>query len=154
MQSARRVPRDDRQLDLSSFNAWRFPTDEAADTIRSNGRETLAPVPAGNGGRTGGQGPTPCDAPGGRGTDRGGIGFLAPALYPAGLDTTAGPRPSLGDGPEEVHLPHSGALTNQQRADSDESLVTETSVAEPDPLRNHRNYCITEADRLGAGSLK
>ena len=27
-------------------------------------------------------------------------------------------------------------------------------AAEPEPLRNQRNYRITEADRIGAGSLK
>ena len=48
----------------------------------------------------------------------------------------------MGTGEGEIHPPATGALT------------TERAPAEAEPLRNQANYRITEADRVGVGSLK
>jgi hypothetical protein len=154
MPSASRLARDDRQLDLFSFKAWRVPTDEAPDPIRANGRETLAPVSAQDDGRPGGQGQTALHAPGGGGEDRGGTGLVAPTLHSARLDPGTSPRPGLGDRAGEVHLPEPGVLTSDRHAEGGESVAVEEVAAEPEPPRNQRNYRISDADRVGAGSLK
>ena len=96
------------------------------------------------------QGPAARDAAGGGGADRRGAGFAAPPLHPAGPDTPAGPRPGLGDRAGAVPLPAAGDGT----AGDEEWVAFGPAAAEPEPLRNQRNYRITDADRLGAGSLK
>jgi hypothetical protein len=48
----------------------------------------------------------------------------------------------LGDGPGAVHSPAAG------------NVAPVCELAEPEPPRNQNNYRITEADRIGIGSLK
>ena len=84
------------------------------------------------------------------GEDRGGTGLAAPALHPAGVDAAPGPGPGLGDRAGEVHLPAARAgLANEE-----EWVSFGPAPTEPEPLRNQRNYRITDADHIGAGSLK
>jgi hypothetical protein len=70
----------------------------------------------------------------------------------------------LGDCKGALHLPAAGVLTDGHKADSNEPVGNEVNLvetvgrqvatAEPEPLRNQHNYQITDADKLGAGSLK
>lgn len=81
MPAARRVVRDDLQLDLFDFNALRFPEDETTNPIRPDGRETLASTPTCDGRGIGGKGAAPPDVARSGGPDRGGVGFAPPSLH-------------------------------------------------------------------------
>ena len=129
-----------RQLDL--FGVMELKHEDTFDALRLPGRETLAEVLPETGRGTGGDGPLAgCPAGGGR-TDRWRGGLAAPALDPAGVDAPASPRPGLGDRAGTLPPDTAGALTPT------------AEPAETEPLRNQANYRITDADRVGAGSLK
>src|ERR1019366_1906654 len=127
---------DDSQLEFFKLTSTRY---EAAHPIRPDGRATLAGIPAKDGGRPGENGHPSPDAPrsGGANGERTGPDSLRADLE--GAHSPTGPRPSLGDGAGALHLPPAGGLT---------------TPAKPEPLRNRNNYHITDADKLGAGSLK
>lgn len=55
----------------------------------------------------------------------------------------------MGNGSGEIHLPPARDIEVP-----DESASQTPPSSEPEPLRNQRNYRITDADRLGVGSLK
>lgn len=136
-----KVRNDRQQLELFALT---LPAYDSVDSIWTHGREALAGVPAKDGGRAGSEGKAPRDATGGGGEDRGGDGPDSAAVDSTGLDAAAGARLSLGDRAREIHLPPAGKLEFQQEA----------LVSEPEPLRNQRNYRITDDDKLGIGSLK
>src|SRR5437870_10512129 len=107
------------------------------DAIRPDGREALARVPAENGEGTRSEGDSPGDVVRGPGQNGGRDGRDSPKADSAGADSTTGPRPSVGNGAREVHP--APARGRRDRVE---------------PPRNVNNYRITEADRLGDGSLK
>jgi len=67
--AVRRNNNDERQLDL--FGAKGTTHDNTIDTIRTDGRETLAGALPQDGARTGGLGTPASDAPGSGGEDQG-----------------------------------------------------------------------------------
>src|ERR1700692_3579654 len=90
----------DQQLDL--FSTLR-PTNDTADTIRPDGRETLARAPSEDGARTGTNGTPAPDASGGGGKDEGRNGHAANGFDATGINGAEGPRPGLGNGEGEIH---------------------------------------------------
>src|SRR5208282_2696756 len=107
---------------------------EHVDSIRIDGRGTLAGTLSTDGGGNGADGHAPADVAGGRAEDQGRNGRDSPATARAGTDTTSGPQPGLGNGQGEVHPPAGRERLGQPR--------------------NQANYRITDRDRLGEGSLK
>jgi hypothetical protein len=59
----------------------------------------------------------------------------------------------LGDGAGTICVPASGGIADA-KADADAPAIGDSCSAEPEPPRNQRNYRISDADRLGVGSLK
>ncbi len=150
---------DPNQLDLFSFTAPRFPGYETTDAIQPNGREALAGVPAENGRGTGTEGVAARYASGSGGENSHRNGRPAPTFPAAGVDGATSPRPGLGDSAGEIHLPAARNSVNGYHTSDIEPAVEATvpdepAVAESAPLRNQNNYRITEADRIGLGSLK
>ena len=131
MAARRNSPRSDEQLDL--FSTQR-PTHDTVDTIRPDGRETLARTPPEDGARTGANGTPAPDASGGGGKDEGRNGHAANGVDAAGVNGATSPRPGLGDGEGEIHPAPARRIAKRHQ----EEL--------PKNLNNHR---ITEADRLG-----
>ena len=110
----RAKPNNDLQLDLFAPNALRIPAYEPTNSIWPPGRKTLAEVSSENGRGPGSEGPVAPDVAGGGGEDGVRNGRASPTLDPAGIDTAAGSRPSLGDCP--------GALL-ERWAEGDEALA-------------------------------
>src|ERR1051326_3061354 len=134
----RRIESDsEAQLDLFAQSNSAYAT---THTIRPDGRETLAPVPAEDGRGTGIQGDSARDAPRGGGENGPGNGLDPSQTDPARADAPTSPRPGLGNGEGAIYLAPGRRRTQR---------YTE-SVA----LRNQDNYRITAEDRLGSGSLK
>src|SRR3984893_12424552 len=135
--AARRTSLDsDKQLDL--FSSQR-PTHDTVDTIRPDGRETLARTSPEDGARTGTNGTPAPDASGGGGKDEGRNGQVAIGVDGPGINGTTSPRPGVGNGEGELH--HAAARRIAKRH-------------QEEPPRNLNNYRITEADRLGEGGPK
>ncbi len=137
----RRRTNDDLQLDLFSL---RLPDHEIPDSIRLPGREILATFPAEDGGRTGTQGPTAPGPDGGGGTDDGRNGRPAPPLPATGTDPRPGPDPGVGDCAVPLRV-------SPTRTEAD---AKEVGLTDPLPVRNTRNYRITDQDSIGTGSLR
>ncbi len=137
-----RARNDDLQLDLFSL---KLPCHETVDAVWPDGRETLARVPAEDGGGSRSKGAAPRDVIGSGRENGGGNGRDSPQANPAGPDAPAGPRPGLGDSAGEIHLPPTGVVIED---------IGESPLPDPEPARNERNYRITENDKLGAGSLR
>ena len=55
----------------------------------------------------------------------------------------------MGDGADAIHLPPAGIVVNGHDAGGYEVVAPES-----EPLRNQSNYRITDADKIGVGSLK
>ena len=131
------APGLENQLELFSPNRLRY---EHTDTIRNDGRETLARTPPQNGARTGGQRAVAGNAAGGGTENEGRNGRVADQVHPAGIDAATGTRPRLGNGAGGIH-PASGGR-NLAIGHQDDSP------------KNLNNYRITDDDRLGAGGPK
>ena len=122
--------RDD-QLSLFDFARTREQTN-LSDPIRTNGRTPLAGVPAEDGSRTGGEGPTDGSVVRGAGANNRRNGSSDEEIgNGAEADSATGARSRLGDDSREIHSPAAGR----------ESL-------------NANNYRIRPEDALGRGSLK
>ena len=122
-------PNQADQLDLFSYAS---PHANLSDSIRNDGRETLAgaPAPAGSGTRSEGSA-SGSSVSGGREDERRPLRYdVRPAK--AGLQSPAGPRHGLGDRAGKVYPASPGTVVEQ----------------------NLRNYRITDADKIGSGSLK
>src|SRR4051812_24032882 len=117
----------DQQLDLFSYQR---PTHDTVDTIRPNGRETLARIPSENGPRTGSEGTASPDASRSGREDEGGNGEPAHRADEAGSHSGSSSPPGVGDGPREIHPPPARKVVREE------------------PPKNLNNYRITEADRL------
>ena len=126
------VVQGDLQLELFALSALRCPVREALAPLRLAGQEALAPIPAQDDRRT---------------------GFAPPALPSAGPDAATSPRSSLGDGAGTLPVSPPGGI-DARLAAQEKPIVVEPVPADPEPLRNPRNYRITDADRIGIGSLK
>src|SRR5436309_3254996 len=112
---------------------------EYTDSIRPDGRETLAGVPAQDGRGTGSARQVAGDAVRGPGKDQRRDDGSPTAIDEAGIDAATGPRPGLGDGQGTLH-------SSPGRIPRTDGVV--------EPPRNQANYQITDADHLGEGSLK
>ena len=145
---------DPKQLDLFSLAVPRI-SNETADPIRLNGRETLAKIPAEDGRGIGSERRTRFNALGSRGEDGRGDGPASATVSAAGPQSAPVARPGLGDGPGEIHLPSTRdvAKNEEEHAEAGNSNWP-SALAEPEPVRNRNNYRITESDRLGSGSLR
>ena len=75
----------------------------STDSIRTDGRETLARTLPQNGARTGGEGTVASDVAGGRREDEGRNARTDATVQEAGNDAAAGPRPRLGNGAGGIH---------------------------------------------------
>src|SRR5580704_6793215 len=117
------------QLDLFSYAR----STDHLDTVRLDGREALAGIPASNGEGTGGPRQASGGVAGSGGEDEGRDVRPDHAVDGAGLDGPASPRSSLGNGEAGIHLVDAGSN---------------------DVARNQNNYRIAEADGVGEGSLK
>jgi hypothetical protein len=148
---------DPNQLDLFSFTPPRFSANENTDAVRLNGREALAGVPPEDGCGTRPEGPPVGAAAGSRGENGGRNGRLARIFPATGINGTTGARQSLGNGAGEIHLSAArnsvNGLHTSDIEPGSESTVREP-VAESAQPRNQNNYRITDADRIGLGSLK
>ncbi len=60
----------------------------------------------------------------------------------------------MGDGAPEIHLPAARDVAVRHQDSVEEPREADAAVAEPEPARNQNNYRITDADRVGVGSLK
>src|SRR6266511_1918859 len=125
----------DAQLELFAQNA---PAYANPDSIRPDGRKTLAPVPAEDGSGTGSKRDPSGNAVRRPGENQGRDAGIADATDEARVDAAAGARPSLGDGEGALHPPAAG-IERRIRVE---------------PPRNQANYRITDANRIGEGSLK
>ncbi|MDX1951078.1 MAG: DEAD/DEAH box helicase family protein [Verrucomicrobiota bacterium] len=121
---------DDNQLDLFVYaTSGANPT----DSVRHDGRETLAGIPTHDGQRNGSQRNSSGNAFGsGREHGRGADGLDFP-VYEGRINGAAGARPSLGNCEGEIHL--FGARNGNVE-------------------RNPNNYRITETDLVGEGSIR
>jgi N12 class adenine-specific DNA methylase len=136
MAPRRQIVDDPSQLDL--FAPTPKPYDNT-DAIRTNGRKTLARVPPEDGSGTRSEGDAASDAAGSGGANGRGGGSDSAQADSAGADPAAGTRHGLGNGAGAIPLPAARILT---------------PVRDPDPVRNQNNYRITDADKIGTGSLK
>src|SRR5579883_1296236 len=135
--AARRTNSDsDAQLDL--FSTQR-PIHDTVDTIRPDGRETLARTPSEDGARTGTNGTPASNASGGGGKDEGRNGDASHAIDGAGINGATGTRPGLGNGEGEIHPDPTRRIVKRHQEE---------------PPKNLNSYRITEADRLGEGGPK
>src|SRR5437899_3165985 len=134
MPTRQRERRGDTQLELFARKGTDY---EYADSIRPDGRETLAGVPAQDGRGTGSAGKAAGDAVRSPGEDQGRDDGSPNAIDQAGIDAATSPRPGLGDGQGTVH----SSPTRVPRTDGT-----------VEPPRNQANYRITDADHLGEGS--
>src|SRR5579859_7599785 len=135
----------DQQLDLFST---RRPTHDHIDTIRPDGRETLAPALPENGAGTGAKGIVAPDALGSRGEDEGRNGHIAPGVAEAGKNGAASADAGVGNGAGEIHPAPTRILADGHQA------VRQRHRHEEEPPKNLNAYRITEADRLGGGGPK
>ena len=141
----RRTTESDEQLDL--FSTAR-PTYDTADSIRPDGRETLArPLPK-DGPRTGDEGAALSDASRSRGEDEGRNGHAANGVHETGVNGRSSPPAGVGDGAGEIHPAPARDLAIRHDAEGHRRRHKEAS------LRNLNNYRITEDDRLGEGGPK
>src|SRR5277367_550990 len=130
----------DAQLDLFSTQRPKY---DNVDTIRPDGRETLARTSSEDGARFGTERTPAPDASGGGGKDEGRNGRAADGFDAAGINGTAGADASVGNGAGEIHpAPARRVLADGHRRHQEE------------PPKNLNAYRITEADRLGDGGPK
>src|SRR6266542_472230 len=154
----RAKPETENQLELFAPTG---KTHERTHTVRTDGRETLAPVLPQDGEGTRSQGTPGTDAPRSGGEDGRGPGLPDAGLDEAGAHGATSARPGLGDGPGAIHLPAargSAVVANDPEsvADRVNGHIFRRAPVEsaPQPPRNQNNYRITDNDRLGEGSLK
>ena len=142
------------QLGLFTVNALKFPIYETTHSIRPDGGEALAGVPPKNGNGVREQRTAARNVDHGGGADRNGNGRDSPEADSAGSNAATGARSSLGIGMPEIPLPAARVLADGHQEDTQETRDLDAPIAEPEPPRNQNNYRITEADKLGTGSLK
>src|SRR6266496_507079 len=100
MATRQKQPSGDIQLDLFTRNGTDY---EYADTIRPDGRETLAGVPAHDGRGAGSARQIAGDAVRSPGENQRRDGGSPNAIDETGIDAAAGPRPGVGDGQGTLH---------------------------------------------------
>lgn len=142
------------QLELFTVNTLRIPIYETTHSIWTDRQETLARISAENGRGTRSEERAPGNAADSGGTDRNGTGPDSEKTDSAGTDTATGPRPGLGNGLSTIHLPAARVLADGHLENPEEGVGQNSATGESEPLRNQNNYRITEADKIGTGSLK
>src|SRR6266511_3592126 len=100
MAGKRTISISDDQLELFAPNGTAH---ERTDSIRKDGRETLAGALPEDGARTGSEGTASPDAARSRGKDEGRDGHATNGVDAAGVDGRSGPSPGMGDGAREIH---------------------------------------------------
>src|SRR5580700_6872553 len=130
----------DAQLDLFSTQRPKY---DNADTIRPDGRETLARTPSEDGARLGTERTPAPDAAGRGGKDEGRNGHATDGFDAAGINGAAGADTGLGNGAGEIHPAPAGRV-----------LADGHHRHQEEPPKNLNAYRITEADRLGEGGPK
>src|SRR6266576_1536102 len=98
----RAKPETENQLELFAPTG---KTHERTHTVRTDGRETLAPVLPQDGEGTRSQGSPGTDAARSGGEDGRGVGLTDAGLDEAGSHSASGARPGLGDCSGALHLP-------------------------------------------------
>ena len=152
--SVRTKTTNEPQLELFTVNALKCPIYETTHSIRPNGGEALAGVPAEDGRRTRSEEPTSRVAARSGGANRNGTRPDSPEADSAGSNAATGARPSLGNGAGEIHLPAARVVADSHQQDTEEECEPDAAIAEPEPLRNQNNFRITHEDRIGIGTLK
>lgn len=156
----------DNQLDLFTFQPR--PTNGNADTIRSDGRETLARTLPEDGSRVGSEGTAATDVAGSRGEDEGRNGHAPNSTDAAGIDGGSGQPPGVGNGSREIHFPPSrDVLADSHQTVPDLTVYQPTKASneiqprpkklrqsEPATLQNLNSYRIPDNAKLGEGGLK
>src|ERR1017187_3610394 len=132
---------DDLQLDLFG---QRTSNHEIPDSIRLPGREILETFPAENGCRTGKEREAHRSPARGGGGNGHGNGRSPASFHPTGADRGTIRTESVGDCAQSVCFSPTRKLTDE----------SESSLHDPQPLRNQNNYRITDADAIGTGSLR
>src|ERR1700761_5714070 len=102
MAARRNISTSDEQLDF--FLTHRL-TNDSADTIRTNGRESLARTLPKDGAGTGGEGTPSQDAAGSGGENEGRNGHAARGIDEAGKNGATSTNPGVGNGAGEIHPP-------------------------------------------------
>src|SRR5580658_5151870 len=130
---------DDNQLDLFGYATNRT---NHIDTIRTDGEEALARVSPEHGEANGSNGRTSGDAVRSPGKDEGRNGRPHAEAHPAELHPGPSSSDGMGNGEGEIHSADAGKPSSL------------TPFRDAEPVRNQNNYRITDADRVGVGSLK
>src|SRR5688572_3203444 len=129
----RKTSDSDQQLDLFSISRSTYDT---ADSVRPNGRETLARISSEHGSRAGKEGIASPNALGSGREDEGRNGEPAHRVDEARPDRGPGVPAGVGDRPGEIHPAPARRIVREE------------------PPKNLNSYRITEADRLGEGGPK
>jgi N12 class adenine-specific DNA methylase/adenine-specific DNA methylase len=140
--ATRRKDSDTQQLDFFAASGKSY---ETIDPIWTDGRETLARTLPETGPRPGSERTIAPDAPRSRGEDQGRNGHVATGTDKTGQNRGASPPPSLGNGAGEIHFTSARGLA------VDDAAVSHQDAGK---IKNLNNYRITDADRIGEGSLK
>jgi len=150
MRASTRVARNDRQLDLFTFDALRFPPAETAAHVRPDLLPTSTKARSPAGGEPSRLAVTEADA-----------GLAAsPSSRWEGLHLPpfelVGEEPAAVDAPQD-RFAHPASPEDEEWVEFQpigEASAEPATVPPPEPLRNQNNYRITDEDRLGTGSLK
>ena len=140
--ATRRKDSDTQQLDFFAAPGKSY---ETIDPIRTDGRETLARTLPETGSRPESERTIAPDAPRSGGEDQGRNSHVAAGTDKTGQNRGASPPPSLGNGAGEIHF------TSARRLAVDDAAVSHQDAGK---IKNLNNYRITDADRIGEGSLK
>ena len=141
--------RADSQLELFTLSAWSLPHYAAAGATGLPSPAPWAGLPVEEQ-RQAGIAVLPAQEVVGRQTENGRDALPAlPPMGTPGLGDLAGASPALGNWasalpPPVIEIAEPGVPV----------VIEEPPTVEPEPLCNQRNYRITDADKLGVGSLK
>jgi N12 class adenine-specific DNA methylase/predicted O-methyltransferase YrrM len=130
---------NDAQLDLFSYTGG---NNEHPDSIRNDGRGTLAEVLPENGERSGDERQASGNVVGGGREDGGRTRHVEETVDEGGTNGATSARPSVGNGEGTIHPPVARIGANGPARERVE------------PPRNQANYRITDSDEVGKGSLK
>jgi N12 class adenine-specific DNA methylase len=154
MRASTNVARNDRQLDLFTSDALRFPPSEADAPVRPDLRATLTEARSPAGGEPSRLAVPEADAGQATSPSSRWEGLRLPSLEVVGHEAVA--VASSPDGFTHANSPEDEEWVEFQPVGEVPAGPSPepATVPPPEPLRNQHNYRITDEDRLGAGSLK